>query len=61
LHGYVRNLTDGTVEVVAQGDHDALTKLVEHLHKGPLFSHVSGVDVVWRESTTEMSTFDIEY
>lgn len=35
LTGYVRNLTDGEVEVVAQGDEQALASLVEDLRCGP--------------------------
>jgi acylphosphatase len=35
LSGYVRNLPDGDVEVVAQGDEQALASLVEDLRRGP--------------------------
>jgi len=51
LKGFVRNLADGGVEVLAQGSQEALEKLIELLHKGPLLSHVERVDVEWRTAT----------
>ena len=32
--GYARNLKDGTVEIVAQGEPTLLKEFVEHLHEG---------------------------
>jgi acylphosphatase len=42
--GYVRNLADGSVEVVAEGSDLTLSGLEERLHDGPAFSHVDSVD-----------------
>jgi len=42
--GYARNLPDGSVEVVAEGEARALEKLEERLNEGPSFAHVSGID-----------------
>ncbi len=61
LVGYVRNMPDFTVEVLAQGFADNLEKLIEHLHKGPFGSHVSAVDVEWREIGAEHEGFNITY
>ena len=44
LKGYVRNLDDGRVEVYAIGDEAALTELAGHLHQGPRWSDVRGVE-----------------
>ena len=44
LAGYVRNLPDGTVEVVAQGAVAALASLESALRHGPPAAHVDGVD-----------------
>lgn len=44
LGGFVRNLRDGTVEVVSQGSDDALDRLEERLRRGPSHAHVEGVD-----------------
>jgi acylphosphatase len=61
LVGYVRNKPDFTVEVVAQGFSDNLEKLIGYLHKGPFGSHVSSVDVEWREPADGFSAFEIVY
>jgi acylphosphatase len=44
LAGYVQNLGDGTVEVVAVGSLTALASLEEALGRGPPSAHVEGVD-----------------
>lgn len=44
LRGYVRNLEDGRVEVLACGDDSALESLQAWLHIGPPLAKVSGVD-----------------
>ena len=49
LRGYARNLPNGSVEVVAEGDRDALESLLEELRRGPTMSSVSNVDVKWIE------------
>lgn len=44
LAGYVRNLDDGDVEVLAQGPKDALDQLRAELWKGPMGARVTSVD-----------------
>lgn len=44
LAGYVRNLPDGTVEVVARGPAAALTSLESALAHGPPAARVGSVD-----------------
>lgn len=61
LTGFVRNLPDGSVEVVSEGEEDKLAELLEHLEKGPLFAKVSGVSAKWREPTGEFAGFKILY
>lgn len=43
LAGWVRNLYDGRVEVVAQGPTSQLDRLVEQCHRGPTSAHVTKV------------------
>jgi len=59
LTGFVSNLEDGTVEMVAQGERAALEELVEHLKKGPLLARVENVDVEWREPQGLYEGFEI--
>lgn len=43
VNGFVRNLPDGDVEIVAIGDQAAVQKLVAWCHKGPVFAKVTEV------------------
>ena len=49
LTGYVRNLSNGTVEVVAQGDGDKINKLVEFIKNNPGHSKVKDVKIKDKE------------
>jgi acylphosphatase len=61
LRGAVRNLSDGTVEVLAQGEPAALEAFIQKLHRGPLLARVDRVEVEWREPASELNTFKILY
>jgi len=43
VNGFVRNLANGDVEIVAEGDRAPLQALVSWCHKGPLLARVSQV------------------
>ncbi|GLZ53927.1 acylphosphatase [Actinomycetospora sp. NBRC 106378] len=47
--GWVRNRSDGTVEMVAEGADEAVDALVRWAHEGPSRAEVTGVDVTDRE------------
>lgn len=59
--GYSRNLEDGTVEVVAQGDPTTLKEFVEHLHEGSLLSEVEAVAVEWGSIKKAYDDFSIRH
>jgi acylphosphatase len=59
LDGYVRNRLDGSVEVVAEGDSDAVSKLLKWLHLGSPSSTVDRVDYEWQEATGEFMRFEV--
>ena len=61
LTGYVRNLPDGTVEVVAEGDKEVLELLLEHLRRGPRSARVTDVEVERGEATGEFKDFRIRF
>jgi acylphosphatase len=44
LTGFARNLTDGSVEVVAEGPAEILRDLETQLREGSAFSHVESVE-----------------
>ena len=45
LFGYAKNLDDGTVEVVLQGDKNKINTLVEFLRKSPGMSKVDDIKI----------------
>ncbi len=46
LTGWVRNLSDGRVEVLADGDEVALGKLLDALRSGPRLAEVEDVETL---------------
>jgi acylphosphatase len=49
VKGWVRNLPDGRVETVAEGDEEAVARYLERIGRGPFVGSVSGIDVEERE------------
>ena len=60
LTGWVRNLADGAVEVVAEGSRPDLEALAGWCRAGPRFAQVRGVDILWEEALGEFVDFSIE-
>lgn len=61
LAGYVRNLWDRTVEVVAEGPERDLQDLLSWLHQGPGMARVTRVDTQWQPATDQFQTFEVRY
>ena len=60
LRGWVSNLPDGTVEVVADGDERALASLEQILARGPRMAHVARVEKTdVPHEIMEIKSFDI--
>lgn len=59
ITGWVRNLPDGRVEVLACGERAQLESMLEWLHEGPPHANVSGVEVEWRESDDGYEDFKV--
>jgi len=59
LVGSVRNLSDGTVEVIAQGMPDQLKEFVEYLHEGSLQARVDSVSVEWQSASKTFDEFSV--
>lgn len=45
VRGWVRNLPDGSVEAVAEGDDEAVATFIERLKRGPLSARIDRVEV----------------
>jgi len=61
LTGWVRNLPDGRVEAVFEGEKERVEKLIEFCRRGPPGARVTNVEVVWENYTGELRNFRIRY
>ena len=61
LKGYVRNMDDGNVEVVAEGSKDKINELIEFCKKGPEAAKVKKVDVEFEKAKEEFDGFEVRY
>lgn len=59
LRGFVRNLPNGDVEIVAEGDEIKLRHFAVMLEKGPPNASVSSVDIKWLEPKNDFDKFYI--
>lgn len=59
LVGSVRNLSDGTVEVIAEGDEAVLNEFLTALRGGHRFAKVTQIHDVWSDPTNMFSDFRI--
>jgi acylphosphatase len=59
--GWVRNLDDGRVEAVFEGEEADVAVLVDFCRKGPRGAVVAGVDVTSEEFTGEFQDFKVTY
>ena len=59
LTGWVRNLHDGRVEAVVEGEEEKVEKLVSWCHRGPPMAQVSKVEVSRETYTREYKAFNI--
>jgi acylphosphatase len=61
VFGWVRNVNDGSVEVLAEGEHEKLQKLLDWCQHGPAGASVSKVDFEWQVNMDEFSDFRVTY
>jgi acylphosphatase len=61
LVGYVMNLKNGSVRILAEGSRAAIEELMRDLEKGPPLCQVSGVSVTWRPATGRFTGFGVRY
>lgn len=59
--GWVRNLWDGRVEAVFEGDAQAVQEMVAWCHQGPPHAYVTDVQVSYEPYTGEFATFRVTY
>jgi len=57
--GWVRNLHDGRVETLLEGERENVEKVVEFCRRGPPGAYVGDLEVKWEDWRGEFSTFKI--
>jgi len=61
ITGWVRNLPDGRVEAVFEGDETNVQKIIDFCRRGPPDAYVVDLDVRRQEWTAEFRNFAIRY
>ena len=61
VYGWVRNLKDGCVEAILEGDNKSINSVIEWTRIGPANSRVDDIEVSNEEFKNEFSTFDVLY
>lgn len=59
LRGYVRNLDDGRVEFVLQGDSDEVDSLLAMIRLGPKYASVSDLSYEYLSGAADYPAFEI--
>ena len=59
ITGWVKNRPDGGIEIMAEGEEDAIRELTSWANHGPSAARVDSVDVRWRGYTGEFPEFSI--
>ena len=59
--GWVRNLPDGAVQALFEGEKKKVEEIIGWCHKGPLGARVIKVDIFWETYKGEYKHFDIRY
>ncbi len=61
IRGWVRNLPDGRVEAVFEGEERDIEKAIAECYKGPPAAHVTKIDINRQPYRGEFSGFEIKY
>ena len=61
LIGWVRNLPDGRVEAMFEGERDIIEEAINTCRKGPPMAHVDDIEVTWGKATGEFSSFSTRH
>ncbi len=61
ITGYVQNLPDGNVLVVAEGEKGILNDFIKELKIGPASAHVTKIDIEFSENMTGYKNFSVKF
>jgi len=60
LLGWIRNLPDGQVEIMIEGNEGNIRKFTEWCKKGPINSHVRNLEIISKTKIERYSTGKLE-
>ena len=61
LAGWARNLPDGRVEALFEGDKQVVEDMLKWCHQGPPHAYVDQVEVEWQAYQGDLTDFQIVY
>jgi acylphosphatase len=61
VFGWVKNLSDGRLEAVFEGEKKKVEEIVSWAEKGPVSAEVSDIKVKWQEYKGEFKGFKLKY
>lgn len=61
IDGWVKNLPDGRVEAVFEGEEENITQMINLVKEGPRSSRVTDVNVEWESPEQDGEGFRVRY
>jgi acylphosphatase len=59
--GWVKNLRDGRVELVVEGEEEVLERFLIELRQGPMKNFIAREECVWGPASNALKSFEILY
>ncbi len=59
VNGWVRNMPDGSVEAVVEGEKERVEELIKWAHRGPPLAKVERVEVRWESYRGDWEGFSV--
>ncbi|MFH1509931.1 MAG: acylphosphatase [Candidatus Nealsonbacteria bacterium] len=61
VSGWIKNIKDGRVEGLFEGDKSKVEKIVNWARKGSIWASIDSLDVIWEDYKQEFSDFRVRY
>jgi acylphosphatase len=59
LSGFVKNLQNGKVEAIFEGEKEKIEKIIQWIKKGPETARVENIEINWQDYQEEFEDFEI--
>ncbi|KPJ55449.1 acylphosphatase [Parcubacteria bacterium DG_74_2] len=61
VFGWIKNLADGRVEAVIEGETKKVEEMIEWLKKGPIIANVEALEIKQEKYQGEFKNFDLRF